>query len=593
MKQNNALPDTKSIKIKNDMHLWNTRSQWVAVALLVVITFVVYLNTLFNGFVYDDYGTIVENSYIKNLGKNFSSFFNASYFKISGEASYRPIATLSYYLIYQISGLNPLGYHLVSLIFQIANVILVYSLARRILRPKLSAFIASLLFACHPALSEPVNAISYNEDLFAAFFFLLALIIYIDLNPTRYVLSLCLFFLGLLSKEMAITLPSIIFLYDLALRDTNNLKLTLTKLWDTIRGRKLYYLGYLAVSAFYLSLRFYILQDPKETIGPQWGSVLERIIYLPDHILTFIKLAVFPLHLNADHAFSYPTLFDVSLLIPFSVVCALVALSFMAYRRFKEISFGIWWFIITLFPVYNIVQLFNPIAERYLYIPLIGFCLAISASLNRLFDALFRNNMNKANAVKILVLTLIIIFYAAITIPRNSDWKDSYTLWSKTLEDSPDSFRAHGNLGRVYQEKGMVEDALRETKKTIELKPNHFKAYYNLGVIYEKQGLFEEAESAYNKAVKIKPDYANAHFNLGNLYKKKNLLEKASRAYQKTIEINSDDIEARNNLGVIYALQGQLDKAISEWEIVLKLEPNNENAKDNIKKAKQLKNNSN
>lgn len=592
MNQNNALQKTDSCESQGEIHLGHKKSHLLAVALLVSITFGVYLNSLFNGFVYDDHATIVENTYIESLAKNFSSFFNSSYFKISGEAGYRPLATLSYFLIYKISGLNPFGYHLVSLIFHIVNVILVYLLATLILRQQPSSLIAGLLFACHPVLTEAVNAISYNEDLFTAFFFLLAFILYINLNPTKYIFSLCFFFLGLLSKEMAITLPAVIFLYDLTFRDENNLKLSLVNIWHTIKLRKFYYLGYLAVSTFYLCLRFYFLRDPKETIGPQWAGIIERIVYLPNHIFKFIKLAFLPLNLNADHAFSYPKVFEVSHLIAPVVICVLVVLSFMAYRDFKAIFFGIWWFIITLFPVYNIIQLYNPIAERYLYIPLIGFCFVVSASFNRLLEPFFLNKTNKAKIIKIAAVTLVIIFYAAVTIPRNNDWKDDYTLWTKTLKDSPNSFKAHGNLGRVYQEKGMVEDALRETKKTIELNPNHYKAHFILGSIYEGQGLFEEAIRAYTKAIEINPEYADAYFNLGNMYKKKNLLAKALRAYQKTIEINSEDVEAHNNLGVIYAMLGQLDMAISEWEAVLKIKPDNENAKNNIRKAQRLMNNS-
>ena len=153
------------------------------IALLVLLCLVVYYNSLSNGFVYDDFGSIVENKYINQPGRFLTSIFNHSYFQIAGlEASYRPVATLSYFLIYAFAKLNPYYYHLASLILHTLNAILVYWLANLVLQHRLRALAAALLFACHPALSEAVNCIGFNEDLLATFFFLLALISYIRIK---------------------------------------------------------------------------------------------------------------------------------------------------------------------------------------------------------------------------------------------------------------------------------------------------------------------------------------------------------------------------------------------------------------------------
>jgi len=202
---------------------------WLPILVLMLLCLVVYYNSLSNGFVYDDFGSIVENKYIKQPGKFFASLFNQSYYKMAGlEASYRPVASLSYLLIYAIAELNPFYYHLTSLLLHAFNAILVYCLANFILKNSLSAMISGCLFACHPVLSEAVNCIDFNDDLLTGFFYLLALLFYIRIkaeqvkfNIGAYGLSLFFYLLGLLSKEMAITLPAIILLYDLMLRDAN------------------------------------------------------------------------------------------------------------------------------------------------------------------------------------------------------------------------------------------------------------------------------------------------------------------------------------------------------------------------------------
>ena len=153
------------------------------IALLVFVCLVVYVNSLSNEFVFDDHGVIVENKYFEHPVKFIASLFNHSYFYMAGiEKSYRPVATLSYFFIYSIAKLDPFYYHLASLLLHTLNAVLVYWLANLILQHRLQALIAGLLFATHPALSEVVNCISYNEDLLAAFLFLIALIIYLRLR---------------------------------------------------------------------------------------------------------------------------------------------------------------------------------------------------------------------------------------------------------------------------------------------------------------------------------------------------------------------------------------------------------------------------
>jgi tetratricopeptide (TPR) repeat protein len=274
------------------------------------------------------------------------------------------------------------------------------------------------------------------------------------------------------------------------------------------------------------------------------------------------------------------------------IVSLMVWFSFFIHKRTPAIFFGIWWFLITLFPVYNLIEIFNPFADRYLYIPIIGFCLMVPVSIHAISTRLFR----KPKAIKTATLAavaFILCLYATVSFTRNRDWQDGLTLWSKTAASSPGSFVAHGSLGRAYQEQGMITEAIREYEKAIEIYAGDYKAHYNLGVIYDRQGDFENAVRHYKKAVEIYPQYVNAHFNLGNIYHKQGVLDAAVVHYQKVLAVHPEDFEARNNLGVAYAKQGKLDQALSEWEKVLEIDPQNISAMDNIRKAKAVINPSN
>jgi tetratricopeptide (TPR) repeat protein len=572
----------------------------LSIALLVLACLIVYYSSLSNEFVYDDFATIVENKHLKHPGNFIASLFNHSYFKIASlEASYRPVATLSYFLIYSVAELDSFYYHLVSLLLHMLNAILVYWVANLILRNRPGALVAGLLFACHPALSEAVNCISYNEDLLAGFFFLMALIFYIRLeadkitsNIRNYFLTLLFYFLGLLSKEMAITLPAIILLYDLVLRNADGHPLSLNHLLSTLKKRKYFYSGYIAVSLFYLLIRFIIFTSPREFLKPVSAGLFERIIFLPGHIFSFIRMALYPNNLTADYVFSYPvSFFDSMNLAGFVVVVGLAGASFVIYRYCKEIFFGIWWFLITLFPVSNLITIYHPFAERYLYLPLIGFCLVVSIALSALARRISTNPT--ATTMAILIPAIVVVsLYSTATMARNRIWQNNFVLWSTTVQNSPDSPIARGGLGMAYLDRGRLDEAREQFEMAIKLLPKDYQSYYNLGLVYHQKGNWEKAVENFKRSVAIHPGAVRTHYNLATLYAMRGLLDLAIQHYTRVTELDPEDIEAHYNLGLAYAMQGNLNRAIAEWEKVLQLDPYHRSATNNLKKAKTMIKNS-
>jgi tetratricopeptide (TPR) repeat protein len=572
-------------------------TQFLPIFLPIALGIAVYINALPNGFVFDDMTTIVHNAHIKDLGKNFPAFFNLDYFKIAqAEVSYRPIATLSYFLIYALFGLNPLAFHLFSLLLHIFNVIGVYVLVDMIQHNKKTSLIAALVFACHPVLTETVDCISYNEDLLATLFYLLALVLYIKAaaikNPfdlLLYFFSLASFLVALLSKEMAITLPAIILLYDLASKKTAQTRDFIKQAVATLDRQKFYYIAFALVAIFYLALRFKILVNPEGSLSISRAGLFERILFLPDHLFDYIKLVLFPLDLNAEYSFAYPHRFlAFSNLFSYIVIIAIIIGSFFIYKHSKGIFFGIWWFIITLLPVSNLIEIHNPFAERYLYLPLIGFCMVISILINKIPARSDLAQSKNIAWLKYSILIGLLIFYSLVTVARNPVWKDNFSVWANTVEKSPNNPVVHGGLALAYQERGFLDEAIREFTTAIKLSPNMAKNHYNIGRAYEEKGLFEKAIDAYKKAVELNPDYTDAYFNLANLYMRLQLKKDAIDAYRRVIELDPADIEAYNNLGVAYAMQGELDKAVGLWQKVLEMDPDNPKAKDNLAKAKHM-----
>ena len=208
-----------------------SRLQKILPLIIILISILLYLNTLPNTFVYDDAYVITENYFIKSWG-NLPKLFTKDYLPLSGELSYRPVVTLSYFLDYALWGLNPLGYHLTNVILHTINVFLFYTFIKIISKNLTFSALSALLFLSHPLLTETVNAVCYREDTLASIFFLLAFVYFIKIripfsgsgNPIQqthtslipsYTISCGSYCLALFSKEMAITLPILLVLFDL------------------------------------------------------------------------------------------------------------------------------------------------------------------------------------------------------------------------------------------------------------------------------------------------------------------------------------------------------------------------------------------
>lgn len=369
------------------------KRHFLPIALIIIISSAIYANTLKNSFVYDDSVTIVNNTFIKKLN-NIPKLVSNDYFLYSSETSYRPVVTFTYFLDYAIFDLKPWGYHLTNLLLHAINCILLYLflllLAKQLSIKKLSPvntilsnlsdnqpLIISLLFATHPILTEAVNAISFREDLLSFFFYMTTLNIYIATTSSSggrlYPLSCITYALALLSKEMAATLPMIVYLYEWIVSDKES------RIAPSFLLNK-YIIGYATITLAFLILRF-IFHHPSEHIT-SW-QLSERLLTVPWLLLSSLKSAILPFSLSADHVITpVKSLFSPRFIVPLISVTLLIVILIM--KRKRELVFGILFFIITLFPVYNIIPIAFPLAERYLYLPTIGFAIIIGHIINNL-----------------------------------------------------------------------------------------------------------------------------------------------------------------------------------------------------------------
>lgn len=529
--------------------------------LIPVASLLVYFNTLQNGFVYDDYDYIVKSEFIISW-KNLLFFLSPKDWKLLSHVDLnRPLMTVSLMFDYSLWGLNPLGYHLTNIILHTVNVFLFYNLIFAVKKGggNAVALCSSLIFALHPINTEAVNAISYREDLLVTTFFLLSFVFGIKCNTNglkNCIPSLIFFFLALLSKEMAVTLPIIIFLYHTIYKHQRN---------------KILYLGYAVLVLLYFIFVFILHQKSgiyeqvlKEGISFQ--NKLGQQAYI---FLSYLQLLFLPISLNADYVIALKSRLD-SVIILFVLITT--GSLIVAYLRNRFLTFFAAWFFITLLPVSNILPLTTPMAERYLYLPSIGCFAIIGLTIGYLFERF------KMHPLLAITLALTYLFFSVNTFNRNPIWRDNFTLWRDTVLKSPSSEHAHYNLANEYSKKGYIDEAISEYQLSIAIKPM-VDVYVNIGITYKKKNQYDLAMLQFNKALAINPRHSLARANLGLLYERMGYVDKAIYEYQQILKSDPAFVYAHMRLGIIYRGQGNIEDAIGEFRKILEIDPGDNAAK--------------
>jgi len=153
-----------------------------------------------------------------------------------------------------------------------------------------------------------------------------------------------------------------------------------------------------------------------------------------------------------------------------------------------------------------LIEIHNPIAERYLYLPLVGFCMVISILINAVPRRSALTKSKNPALLKYSILIGLLIFYSLVTVTRNPVWKDNFSVWANTVEKSPDNPIVHGGLGLAYQQRGFLDEAIEEFTTAIELGPNMAKNHYNLVVPIKKKDYSKMPLMTTKKLLNSTPD---------------------------------------------------------------------------------------
>ena len=607
--------------------------KYLPIIIIFAVSFAVYSNTFKSPFHYDDEMVIQKNEDIRDI-RDLRKIFTSN--------SSRPVLTLSFAMNYWYGKLDPFLYHLINIFLHSLNGVLIFLILSLTFPGNFFySLFPSILFVSHPINTESVTYISSRSGVLCATFYLLSMLYFIKFLKTRdsaensalllkkfrtgaspvptlfYSISIISFILGIGVKEVGITLPFALILYEFCLftsidrRGFSSTWLTtsLTPSWrdknvPPIMNKCIYYIPFFTIIGIVIILRKYFYG----TFGnPEFHrDYYKNFLTQARVVWTYIKLLFFPVNLNVDHEFVLSnSLFEFTTLLSFAGILILCLAAFLIFKRSPAITFCIFFFFLNLAPTL-LIPLQDLVSERWLYLPAIGFYLFLSLFFERAFSvgagvsarpmradtevspykldhliiepekALSRassgaNKNLKKTAVNIIGVILV-LFFAVLTLSRNAVWSSELSLWKDAALKSPNKARTHNNLGVAFAKLKRYNEAIDSFKEAIKIDNHYSPAMSNLGRAYRKTG---KKDLMLQEALDL--------FESGEYYVKKGMLKEAIKSYMWVIDLAPDSSAAHGNLGMIYMLLGEKELAKGCFEKVLKYEPQNKTAKRFLK----------
>nr|MBK9652669.1 tetratricopeptide repeat protein [Bacteroidota bacterium] len=553
-------------------------SEWMYAAILFVIAFAFYANSISNGFALDDLIVITANKFTQQGVAGIKDIMTHDAFVGTyGEAlnlsggRYRPLSIVSFAIEKQVFGNNTSVYHFFNVLFYSALCALLFIVLRRLFAQQniFIPFVASLLFTIHPIHTEVVANIKSRDEIYMLFFSVLTLYFLLKDFKWKIIAACFTFFLALLSKENAIT---VLFWMPLAFYLFKN---------ESIKTLAVKFAPLIMVAAIYLFMRaeFAGMVGDRTTTAQIDDSYLhatfiQKLATIAWVQLKYIGLLLIPYSLSWDYSFNQLPL--VSFTNPVSIISLLIHLGAIIYaiiylKKKPIISFSILFYMAAFFLVSNLVfNVGTSMAERFAFLPSVPFCLLVAGVTAYLLKIDYTTPM-RLTATVYVALSLIIVVAAAKVIPRNKDWKDNFTLYAADVSKVPNSARSRLFYGieciGMYQktnDRKWINDAIANCKLSSEIDTTFHFAYHNLGVAYQTIGDYTSSIPCYENVLKYSKDNAQAYYGLGTAYGKGlQQYDKAKTYFVKLIdELKLTNPEYYEALGLCYALQGNGTQAI-------------------------------
>lgn len=564
-----------------------------------VLGFLLYANTLSNNYVLDDFSAIKENNIVRQGTKAIPEIFKTSYrqgYLSIKDGLYRPLSLAMFAIEWNYFPDKPSVSHFVNiLLYGITGLLLFLTLCKLFRNGEVVAFITSLLFIAHPLHVEVVANIKSRDEILCFLFVICSLwfvLKFIDEKNKKFIFySLLFLFLAFLSKETAITYLAIL---PLALHFFRGL---------SIKKNILTLIPFVIVTGIYLAIRSSVLHGFADEAVSMADNIIAGAKTFSTHIGTaFYLLGLYILKLFFPHPLSYDYSFNQIPIVGMENVFSIISLIFYLgiggfaiftlWKSFKDksqISFGILFFLITIFLFSNLVLVIGTsMGDRLMYFPSLGFCICVSVLYVKYF---MKENLKlETGNIKLYPIGIVLLLFSYKTFSRNPDWKDNITLYSHDVNIVPNSVKAHYYLGLELvkvvadaeqdagKKKKDYEDGIAELEKAVKIYPSFSSAFTQMGVAYYRMKNYEKAIENYNKAAELSPSDAITLNNIGTIYFEWKKYPEAKQKFQEALAIDPRFIDAHMNLGSVLGTMNDFNNAIKSFQDAIHYAPDNARA---------------
>lgn len=473
----------------------------------------VYAGTVRFDFCWDDLSYLIQNPSIREISwNNILVIFSRNF-----EGNFAPLHILFYSIQHALWGLDPIGYHLVSILLHGFNSIFLFFLIKKITRRQDVSLFASLIFAVHPVQVENVAWVTEQKSLLAMAFFLPAFYLYVLHAELRrvsfYWISVLLYGLSLLAKVSTISLPILLLLYDFCWGKKIDKR--------TLLNKAPYFVIAAGMSLASILIQtsnrgmFYFNNDPFVTF-------LTTVVALKKYLLNLLL----PINLSAYYSLVHTRVSEPAVLLSLLLMASLIFGTVYLCRKDRQTGFWAVWFWAAILPNLNIVPLSVVMADRYLYIPLIGPSVLLALALFGPVKTWILKRL-PIDAGWVYAATGILIVLLVITgHARSRIWENNLTLWTDTVTRLEHGI-PYTNLGASYLQVGDVEEAKKYFEKSIQVMPDYYLPYQNLGRIYFQENDLFKAEDNYVKVLGLNPKNPFVSGELAKIHIAHNDLERA------------------------------------------------------------------
>jgi tetratricopeptide (TPR) repeat protein len=482
-----------------------------------------------------------------------------------------PLTTLSHMLDCQLYGLKPAGHHLTNIVLHTATVVLLflvlYSMTSKLW---LSAIVAAV-FALHPLRAESVAWVSERKDVLSGVFFMLTLAAYAryarrPFSWHRYLLVVVLFGLGLMCKPTIVTLPFLLLLLDYW---------PLGRLAEAKRPI-LEKLPMIAMTAIWCAVTLSTQRVAVEALAHL--SLGSRVANAIVSYAAYLGKLLYPAGLIPFYPHPLDTLPATTVAACALLLATISAVAFACRKRHPYLLVGWLWYLGSLVPVVGIIQAGEQaLADRYTYLTQIGILIALVWGIASLLPA-----RPYCRTIGGLTAGAVIIGLMTATSIQVSYWRDSRTLWTRTLKICPQNYIAQLNLGNALYQEGRTDDAIEQFRLAVKVNPNHAVAHCNLGESLHHRNEDQEAIQEFERALKIDPELVQGHYCLGNVLAQRGQFEAAIAHFRKALEINPNFALPLNNLGNALDSIGKVDEAIDCYHEAIRRQPESVDAYFNL-----------